>query len=860
MDMQISQPWMLSLCLLALLPPALAVWARRRGRLVHPLSVACQSAAVLLLAAALSGPSAAIGGKSKAPWLIVRDMSGSTRGQDKNVILPADLPAMNLDFAAWVAAGNEDWKSPEGRSPLAEFESRTSVSGPLRLAASVAGQRAGALIVTDGRFADPDWLAAAAELGKAGLPTFILPLDSPPADANIASFQAIRRSDGDVELRATIGANGPAKRMSTIERAWPGKKTMLNMPLSLLPLEPATINCIDKEMRQGLAVYRAGLDRGDPFPENDSATASVLPPDSRLALISPTGLPSAERLSASLNLPVAQISPAQAGDGAAALRQYAAAVLVDPDGKTLDERARAAIAEYVRSGGGLVLVGTGPCESPQDLKDPLNAVAALTANPFQRCPLRLIVALDSSGSMSEPASIAESGRPGQAKFELAVQAVVSLERHLTAGDSLAVLTFAGQPAVIYDSGSRPADFSALATRLYPVRPSGQTDMTAAFARAAELAAAPATSPAAGALPGQNLLILVSDLQPNAPSPFEPAAAAGLLKKADLKLAIVETRAADQSRTTALRELAAISGAQIAPADRLSSLADVFAQFVRKARGDIVKRADDGKNFHARAIGELFGRTDLVIPPLDSYILCTASKEAQVQAFVPASDNPAAGDPVIGRRLSAAGRCVSVAVPLSRQASPGAADSGKLLDIISAATRWVMRPAQDGRFNVTARFENDRISLRLDARDPAGPMNLLDLTAVAQGLGSDSDSKLAQAPLRQIAPGIYSADLPCDASSAGLEIRQADGQSIWRGTADRAAPPEYSALGADWDNLRKLAGLTGGKIIRRRQIEDLSAGWVAKRYVSLLPFLLAAAILLVLLDWLTTRVVRRPPRN
>ena len=76
-----SQPWWLLLAAAGLVPPAAAAWAQRRGRHIPAAGVALQVLAVVLAAGALARPAIPLGDRSAAAYLVLRDVSDSTRTQ-----------------------------------------------------------------------------------------------------------------------------------------------------------------------------------------------------------------------------------------------------------------------------------------------------------------------------------------------------------------------------------------------------------------------------------------------------------------------------------------------------------------------------------------------------------------------------------------------------------------------------------------------------------------------------------------------------------------------------------------------------------------------------------------------------------
>ena len=833
---RLGQPWWLLACVAAAGPAFLAVRARRRGRHISAFNVLLQCLAVLAATVALTQPAAPIGPRARKPVWTLRDVSASCRGQlDSPLPLPKDLLAEHYDFAATVAPSAAAGRAGTGRQKIDPNQTRL---GPaLRLALARRDRLAGLILRTDGRFTDADWRSPAAALGRLGVPVTIVPLESPPADVRIGELAADRTPDGRVRLRLTLQSNALSRRTATIRRTRPpGAGPLLARQVDLLPGQPATLRATDTPPQADVLLYHANLTPPDAFAENDSAEALVLPLRQRQAVVG-KGAVTPEDLAAASGLPAERLSPDAAPRTAAGWMSYSAVILFDATGTLLPAASRAALAEYVRSGGGLVLVGAGPHGSPDDRDDPLNRAAALLANPYQRKPLQLSVVLDASGSMAqEPAD--DPGVVGsRTKFHQAVEAVLSLRRHLTAADALRVITFSDSARKVYDSGATPVDFAKLAEALGRVRPGGPTDVSEAM----RLATADPASPGR-----DGLVLVVSDLLTK---PFRPDRLAERFRKQKLSLAIVaiggggETQPSGSPLETLTRLL---SAPPVIRRDGLAGLAKVFAGLLRNARGQAIRRG----RFQTTAVRAPFGRPAGPLPETNAYLLSAPQPGAEVLARVGAE-----GDALLAARRVGLGRSAGLALPPAGPENPSWHRAGQWPPLLAAAARWARRPAGDPRFAGNARRDNDALLMRIQAADPNGPMNLLELTARVHAVESAEPAPQTVA-LRQTAPGRYEGRALPGRGPASVAVRLANGPVVWSAAVGRATPPELAAVGADWDNLRLLAELTGGKIALTRDLGERAERLAEQGRSALWPALLALAAAFMLIDWAAARVWHR----
>ncbi|MHC4983429.1 MAG: hypothetical protein ACYTF6_09720, partial [Planctomycetota bacterium] len=246
-----AEPWWLLGLAAVLAPPGLAILGRRRGRGVSATSVILQCAAVVLLALALGRLELPLGERADKPYLVFTDVSTSVRGQEQALALPESLPRQELRFAATVAGS--------GERPAAL---PTNAAPPLWLAAARADEIAGVVMVTDGQFHD-DWPAAAARLGRTGMPVAIVPLDSAPADARVARISAVRRTRGPtagaVDLRITVTSNAAQSRLLTVRRQGL-TETLAARWLTMPAGDTATVSITDRTLpADRAAVYFASL-------------------------------------------------------------------------------------------------------------------------------------------------------------------------------------------------------------------------------------------------------------------------------------------------------------------------------------------------------------------------------------------------------------------------------------------------------------------------------------------------------------------------------------------------------------------------------------------------------------------------
>ncbi len=822
----VNPAWLVAL-VAAAAPVIVAAWAHRRGRRVPPAAVAAQCLALAAAALALAGPRAAVTAGTRLPYLLLRDVSGSVRSQQspaERVGFPRGAVVERFGFAEGLIRSGTPVEAGAGHADA------TRIGPALRLLASRSRRGlAAAVIVTDGRFTDSGWEGAAADVALGGAEVLIVPQDGPPPDARIAGLSARRQAGSKVEIAVTVFSNAPLRRTLTVSRSG-REEPLLVKTLSLLGEGPATVRIADTAEPDAAVQYVARLEEQEEITENNTAAALVLPVRQKIAAI---GLdPGPRRLLGGVTLPVAFLAPAEVADDQARLAEFSAIVVADVTGSALRAGQRRALAEYVRNGGGLVMIGTGPHERPADEHDPLNQVLPLLANPFQRRPLHLAVLLDRSGSMS--LTTTGPARAEQIKFDVAAAAVFALKDHLTARDALTVVTFADAAKVEYDSGGGPPDFAALRDALKQTRPGGSTKVLPAIQAALKLTAA---AEAAGRAP---MLLVLSDLKTE---DFKAVEWAGRIRDAKARLAVVAIGKGPPGTTPPLEMLTRLlkDSASYQRRDHLAGLAEVFAGIVRRGRGEVIRRGPAA----ILAEAALFDTGLKALPDVEAYILAGRHPEA-----VPLA-RTGGGDPILAARSVGLGRTVGLAVPLTDRLNTAWSGDPSAGKVLASAVRWTLRSANDPRFDVHLDRRGDELGISVTAAQAGSALNGLRLAVDVA-----ADGLVRKGECRQTAPGRYEANVPCPPRAAAAVAVRSDGATVWRGSAASLYPPEYRRLGADRAALERLARLTGGRAVAAEKVQQSLAESYRRRLTDLWPWLLGFALLVMLAEWSFTRITRR----
>jgi hypothetical protein len=352
---------------------------------------------------------------------------------------------------------------------------------------------------------------------------------------------------------------------------------------------------------------------------------------------------------------------------------------------------------------------------------------------------------------------------------------------------------------------------------------------------------------------EGLVIVVSDL---AAKPFDEAAMAQRFRRQRYALAVIDVESSQGPSAVegpaparpSLATLAKLLDAPVVPQRDLAGLAEVFGRFIRQARGDVVQRG----TFTLSAGGAVFDANVADLPALAGYVLSAPQEDeaSHEKAEVLASVGE---DPVIARRRAGLGRSVSIAIPVDANLNAALGWSQIFQDLLSRAALWAARTTYDERFSCDVFQVGGKVRLRVEAA-AGGPMNLLKLTARFARPGEAG--AVREVSLEQVAPGRYEADLGAAAEPLLIEVVGSEGRTNWRGAWGASYGQEFGGIGPDWANLQRLASLAGGRIVPMTSLRATGAEFLRSEYTPLAAVLLAAAVAIMLLEWMAVRIVRK----
>ncbi len=776
----LDRPWVL----LGLVPVwAAAVWMASPRRAARPgargRSVLTGLAATFLLMA-LAGPSVRVAEGGRGVVVLVADGSASmaAAGAEPPEAIAAALRTALPEGEVRLEAFGRDgvWPAPE-----------TLLADALMRASWLPGSSGTLVLYTDGRETFDDAREAARRAADRGLRVHALRPDLKPVrDARVAAVVPLAAPRPgapmpvDVHVAATVTA--PVRLVAGTEGAESERTVAV----------PAGAGAV---VRLAAAVPEAGrrpwrvrvVLEGDEVPENDAASLLLTPGAPRdVVYVGQAGAPAplAEALEAA-GVPVRRV-PVEAFRPAP---DEAAVVLLDnvsPLGALGRARAET-LAEAVTSGGlGLVVLGGDASFASGGMAEsPLEEVLPVTSRTAERPPLTLVVALDASGSMNEPA---EPGHPhGPTKIAAAKEAVLALRPALGKGDRVGVVAFAVHAERV--SPLVPVtEWPTLRDPLLNYVASGGTYITPAVAEAVSMAADDV-----GPRVKRHVLVLSDGRSDDFDVPALVAAATA----AGVTISAVAT-GPDADRA-ALAALAEATGGRLYVTGNFGRLADLFLTDVALARGE-----------HLRP-GPLAVRTAEAAEPREPD---PGPPPATVPALNPTRAKPEAtvhwvtdedeAQPVLATWQAGLGRAAALPWPAGR-----AADAAGLAARLAPVLRWAgERPGHAGWAAAVVREGGaSRLRITTDLGSDQAVPTYFAAKAFVEGEGA------ARLDLAQVRPGVFeSAPLAPNGRPAVAVVSSDAGRGSRSIVHVPALPPkEYAAFGVDRPALEAMCRAGGGRI-------------------------------------------------
>lgn len=832
------------LVLLALLPAIAIVWYWRRGRLFGAV-LALRLLAVALVVVALADPVLSTPTAASGTLVLLVDQSdslgdtGKAALRDQAAALAREHagPVHTLYFGANTVAVPDlaDRSAPAGPSLKTDD---TDIAGALQQARRLIAASGGRIVlVSDGAQTRGDALAAAQTLRAAGVPVDTLAYQT-PAQPEIwlaaIDLPPTLRAGEEYTIQIVVASTDAAAAQLTL---YEGPRQLATQAVSLTPGENR-FSYTSRTERAGIIALRAAIDgQPDTFERNNSAAATALVAPPPRVLIAEGRAGTANPLRAALrpagvdaDVIDAPALPARLSD----LAPYEGIVLIDvPAGDlTLDQMTT--LREFVRSEGrGLVATGGRASFTLGAYKDtPLEEVlpVAMTPPPRpERANVTLLLIIDHSASMVAVGGIS--------KLDMAKESAILATEALRDEDRVGVLAFdTGQEwAVEFQTLGSGLSLAQIQERISAIGDGGGTDIYSALnVGLNELARQP----------GQvRHAVLLTDGRSFSTTRGPYRALVEQARARNITLSAIAI--GSDADTGLLQDLAQWGAGRYhfasEPQDipRLTLLESEIARTEPQVEGEF--RADLAT---PHPLLRDFAPNDL--PRLEGYVATTIKPEAELVLESPDHD------PVLAVWQYGLGRAVawtpSVEAPWADSWSNWPAYGAFWAQII----RYTLPEPDSGPLQVRATPHGDAVTIGADALAPSGePLDLADTEATI----TLPDGNVQRIPLRQTAPGHYSADvaLPADGPYA-IEVRQRKGEELRTASTGYVQnyPDEYRPAQGGAALLAQISAATGGAVLQGPTGLGAATEPTRSEAQSLWPWLLLAAALL----WPVEIAVRR----
>jgi len=445
--------------------------------------------------------------------------------------------------------------------------------------------------------------------------------------------------------------------------------------------------------------------------------------------------------------------------------------------------------------------------------------------------LALILAVDKSGSMGrchcDNPDLFQTYTPsetGQAKVDIAKEAVMRASAALGDQDYLGVLAFDAQPRWALEL-SQHVDTVALENAISVIQANGQTNLQAGVEAAFQAL--------------QNVqarrkhIILMTD---------------GWVRTGDLTYLTQEMKskgvtlsivAAGKGSAEYLKALATLGGGEFYPAQNIQNVPDIFLKETIKSVGQYIIE-EPFLPIQTAPSPVMSGLDPANLPPLLGYNGTTAKKASRLDLVTNR------GDPLLASWQYGLGRSAVWTSDLKGQWATLWLNWEGFPRFVSQLVSWTLPAQRSQGLSIEAGLKDNRAVVSVHAAQPDGtPFNFLTGTAMLV----DPELETVELPLKQIGPGEYEAS--AEVSTPGVYLLRVgvndQDRSLGQSTLGLVVPysPEYRFGATDQSLLSRLASLTGGRELRPTGISNAfehNLPSVPSARPIWLPLLLIAALL------------------
>lgn len=301
------------------------------------------------------------------------------------------------------------------------------------------------------------------------------------------------------------------------------------------------------------------------------------------------------------------------------------------------------------------------------------------------------------------------------------------------------------------------------------------------------------------------VIIISDGDPSAPSRqlLNDYAAAGITITT-----IMVAGHGTQGDLLKMQNIAAVTGGRFYEVTNPRELPEIFIEEAQVVARSLI--VEDGEPFNAVLTNPLTepARGFSAVPSVDGYVLTSPREGLAEVTFV--SDRHE--DPLFAHWNYGLGKAAAYTSDLTGRWGGAWLGWDDFRGFWDQTVRWMMRPATPSNMVVNTRVEGDRAIVEVEAMDQnASFLNFLNTAAIV--VRPDGTEQLT---MQQVGPGRYRSEFTVDETGAYLVnvsfSRGGEAMGNVQAAISVPYPREYRDLRSNEAELRRIAELTGGRIL------------------------------------------------
>jgi Mg-chelatase subunit ChlD len=848
-SINVLQPWLL-LLLIPLLPMFFFLGRPRMARLpvwLRRAALGTRLAMVTLIVLALSQP--LLGRTSESVSVVFavdrsESVSNEARQAAESFVSQALQQVSEDKRAGVVAFGREavverPLMGGEADPQRVQFRrDGTNIAEALHLSRSMLPRFGGKKVVllSDGREtlgrADEEARAAA----NAGVQISVVPLTgSQPPEVLVESLEMAPQIREGESLDAVVSVGATVETDATL-KLWLDTKLISEQQVHLTP-GSNRFTASQQSLKKGFHTFWARVEApNDTFKENNELSGFTVVKDKPRVLMIAQSEAEGKELRDALNGSDVQVEvrpPTFIPPRLSLMKRYDALILtnVPSSAFTLDQMKT--IQAYVQNlGGGLIALGGENSFSLGDYaKTPLADVLPVTMNvpgKRDRGSVSLMLIIDKSGSM-------DMREEGVTKMQMAREAAQLGLDSLDENDRIGVIAFDTQSRWIVQPRRLgvPREADTVKDRIKTIEASGGTEIFPALDMGFK---------AIKDTPGKyKHIILLTDGRSLSSADYDKLIAQ--MRQESVTLSTIAI--GSDSDTQLLEELAKQGEGRYYYVDKARDIPKVTTKEAKIASGSPIVEGDiQPKVLAPSPIIRSIVPTSL--PHLGGYLVTSIKDSAQT---VLAPDEVRA-DPILAQWQYGLGRSVAWTSDVKPKWAGAWLTWGDFKKFWAQAVRWVMPAPSDPNLQVSTSLEGSNLIVRVDAVDDEGNFRDsqdLRLNILGQGFQVNDQA------MRQVGPGRYEYVATIDEQGVySVDVNQVENGKVVRTESTGFVvpyPPEYRYFGVDDNALGRLAGMTGGKILRdpRAAFQTDGLRFAGQDWMPLWPWLLGLALALFPLD-------------